>query len=101
MVSNMMVVLVASSGNLYDIGISIFRDSPQLAGWYYNNTNRCITLGLIMGSVLIMFGMWMKIGVNVNNFRFTLPTVFFHLGLAGKEEGVHYCCEHSTQKGNL
>jgi len=38
---------------------------------------------LVVSAVFIMFAMWMKIGVNVGNFRLSLPTIGFHLGLAG------------------
>lgn len=38
---------------------------------------------LVLSPLLIMFVMWAKIGANVSNLQLTLPTIMFHLGLAG------------------
>jgi len=38
---------------------------------------------LVLSPLLIMFAMWAKIGANVSNLQFTVPTIIFHIGLAG------------------
>jgi len=37
---------------------------------------------LVVSPLLIMFGMWAKIGANISNLQLTLPTLLFHVGLA-------------------
>jgi len=38
---------------------------------------------LVLSPLLIMFAMWAKIGANVSNLQMTVPTLLFHVGLAG------------------
>lgn len=37
---------------------------------------------LVVSPLLIMFGMWGKIGANISNLSLTIPTLLFHVGLA-------------------
>jgi len=38
---------------------------------------------LVLSPLLIMLAMWAKIGANLSNLQFSLPTLLFHVGLAG------------------
>jgi len=38
---------------------------------------------LVLSPLLVMFAMWAKVGVNLSNFSFSIPTLLFHVGLAG------------------
>lgn len=38
---------------------------------------------LVLSPLLVMFAMWAKIGANLSNFHFSLPTLLFHVGLVG------------------
>jgi len=38
---------------------------------------------LVLSPLLIMFVMWAKIGANISNLQVTVPTLLFHVGLAG------------------
>ncbi|XP_046989739.1 dolichyl-diphosphooligosaccharide--protein glycosyltransferase subunit 2 [Schistocerca americana] len=39
--------------------------------------------GLLCIPILILLGLWVKIGVNISNFPFSLSAIGFHLGLGG------------------
>lgn len=38
---------------------------------------------LVLSPLLVMFAMWAKVGANLSNFKFSLPALLFHVGLAG------------------
>lgn len=46
--------------------------------------------GLVLVPVLILLGLWVKIGVNISNFPFSLSALGFHVGLAAIF-GLYYC----------
>lgn len=41
-----------------------------------------IFTALVLSPLLIMVVLWAKIGANLSNFQFSLPTILFHIGLA-------------------
>lgn len=45
---------------------------------------------LVLVPILVLFGLWLKIGVNISNFPMSLSAVGFHVCLAGIF-GLYYC----------
>ena len=46
--------------------------------------------GLVLAPILILFILWIKIGVNISNFPFSLSALAFHVGLAAIF-GLYFC----------